>query len=63
MADTAEETKVGSYTKLLYHVVFATKYRRKTIREEFREQLYEYIGGLIRARNGHLIEVGGIEVG
>lgn len=52
---------MGSYTKLLYHVVFATKYRRKTIRKEFREQLYEYVGGLIRARNGYLIEIGGIE--
>ena len=25
------------------------------------KRLYEYIGGIIRAQNGHLIEIGGIE--
>jgi REP element-mobilizing transposase RayT len=52
---------VGSYTKLLYHVVFATKYRRGTIRDEFRRELYEYIGGVIRHRSGALLEIGGVE--
>ncbi len=52
---------MSTYTKLTYHVVFSTKYRRKSILETFRERLYEYIGGTIRAKKGHLIEIGGIE--
>ena len=52
---------MGTFTKLTYHIVFGTKYRRNTIRTTFRERLYEYIGGIIRAADGHLIEIGGVE--
>jgi REP element-mobilizing transposase RayT len=41
--------------------VFSTKYRSPLIQPEFQKRLYEYIGGIIRAQNGHLIEIGGIE--
>ena len=51
---------MGSYSQLTYHIVFGTKFRRKTIRSEIVERFYEYIGGTIRKRKGHLIEVGGI---
>ena len=52
---------MGSYTKLTYHVVFGTKRRIKSIREQIREPLYRYISEVIRDRSGHLIEIGGIE--
>ena len=52
---------MGSYSKLTYHVVFSTKYRRKTITDEISERLYEYVGGIVRNINGSLIEIGGIE--
>jgi putative transposase len=51
---------VSSFTKLTYHVVYGTRYRRPTITEAIRERLYEYIGGIIRGKNGHLIEIGGV---
>jgi putative transposase len=51
---------VGSFTQLTYHVVFATKYRRATITTQIKERLFEYIGGTIRAKKGHLIEIGGM---
>ncbi|MBL8811298.1 MAG: IS200/IS605 family transposase [Planctomycetaceae bacterium] len=51
---------MGSFTQLTYHVVYATKYRHPAIIPEIRERLYEYIGGIIRAKNGHLIEIGGV---
>ena len=50
-----------TYSKLTYHVVFSTKHRVKSIREQIREPLYRFIGGVIRNRAGHLIEIGGIE--
>ncbi len=51
---------MGSFTQLNYHIVFGTKYRRNTIEKTFKKQLYEYIGGTIRAKNGHSIEIGGV---
>lgn len=52
---------MGSFTQLTYHVVFGTKYRRRSITDSLRERLYEYTGGTIRAKAGHLIEIGGVE--
>jgi REP element-mobilizing transposase RayT len=51
-----------TYTSLTYHLIFSTKYRLKTIRPEFRERLYQYIGGIIREKEGVLLEIGGIDV-
>lgn len=51
---------MGTFTKLTYHVVFGTKYRRPMIHADIQERVYEYVGGIIRKKKGHLIEVGGI---
>ena len=51
---------MGSFTQLTYHIVFATKYRRPTIKDNVKERLYEYIGGTLRAKKGHSIEIGGV---
>ncbi len=51
---------MGAYTNLSYHIVFGTRFRRPTIHEGLRERLYEYVGGIIRAKKGHLLEIGGI---
>ena len=50
-----------TYTSLTYHLIFSTKYRRKLISPNFKDRLYEYIGGIIRQKNGVLLEIGGIE--
>lgn len=52
---------MGSFTRLTYHIIFATKYRKRTIQEDMQKRLYEYIGGTLRAKKGHLIEIGGVE--
>jgi REP element-mobilizing transposase RayT len=52
---------MGSYSKLTYHVVFSTKYRRKTITEVVCERLYQYIGGIVRNLDGCCLEIGGVE--
>lgn len=52
---------MGSYTQLTYHIVFSTKYRRRVIIDPIRERLYEYIGGTLRTKKSHLIQIGGIE--
>ena len=60
-SEATERRDMGSYTKLTYHVIYGTKFREKRITEPFRERLYAYIGGIVRANKGHLIEIGGVE--
>lgn len=49
----------SSLTNLLYHVVFSTKGRQPEIVQGFMEDLYAYIGGIIRSEKGKMIEIGG----
>lgn len=37
-----------SYTKLLYHIIFRTKYGVPTICEQYEDKLYRYIWGFIK---------------
>ncbi len=50
----------GTYTNLLYHLVFSTKERIPLITKELQPDLYAYIGGIVRGEGGVLLEVGGI---
>lgn len=49
----------GTYTKLLYHVVFGTKGRAQSIAADHRPRLHEYLGGIVRAEKGSALEIGG----
>lgn len=50
----------GTFTNLLYHIVFSTKHRAPLIVHELQVDLYEYVGGIIRGEGGVLLEIGGI---
>lgn len=39
---------MGTYTQLIYQIVFCAKYRAAFLREESQDQLFAYIGGVIR---------------
>ncbi len=52
---------MGSFTCLTYHIVFSTKYRKRTITDGVQDRLYEYLGGTLRSKKGQLIEIGGVE--
>jgi putative transposase len=49
----------GTYTNLLYHVVFSTKERRQFITPAIEADLYGYIGGIVRNQKGILLEING----
>ena len=49
----------NSYTSLRYHVTFSTKDRFPWITEDWKTDLYRYIGGIVRGQQGKLIEIGG----
>ena len=49
-----------SYTCLRFHVTFSTKDRRPLIRSEWKEELYRYLGGIIRGERGRLLAADGV---
>ena len=50
----------NTYTNLLYHIIFSTKERRPLISKALQDDLYSYMGGIIRAEGGVLLEIGGV---
>jgi REP element-mobilizing transposase RayT len=50
----------GTFTNLLYHIVFTTKQREPLILQPVRDELYAYIGGIVRGEGGSLLEIGGM---
>ncbi|MCB9739822.1 MAG: IS200/IS605 family transposase [Deltaproteobacteria bacterium] len=51
----------GTFTALLFHVVFSTKDRQPLISEIWSDDLYAYMGGIARSEGGSLRCAGGIE--
>lgn len=49
----------GTYSKLLFHVVFSTKRRARLITAELQPRLYEYMGGIVRGEHGTALHIGG----
>ncbi len=50
----------STLTNLLYHIIYSTKGREPTIIPEIRDELYRYIGGIIKGEGGVLLEIGGM---
>jgi len=50
-----------SYTSVTLHLVFATKERRRFLDRELRAKLFPYMNGIVRARGGTAIVIGGVE--
>ncbi len=51
---------MSTFTNLLFHVVYSTKYRQPSIAAAWKEDLYGYIGGIIREEKGTLLKIGGV---
>jgi REP element-mobilizing transposase RayT len=49
----------GTYTNLLYHIVFSTKERRRLIIPTIEDELHKYMGGIVRNLEGDLLEADG----
>jgi putative transposase len=50
-----------TYCSALFHCVFSTKERRKTISPEIQDRLWAYLGGVARKRKLKALAVGGTE--
>ena len=51
-------TVPNTYTQLLFHVVFSTKNRERTLTDGKRDSLYKYIWGIHDKLNCHLYRIG-----
>ena len=56
----AVDNMASTLTNLLYHIVFSTKHREPIITSPIRNDLYAYMGGIIRGEGGVLLEIGGM---
>ncbi len=52
---------MSTFTNLLFHIVYSTKYRKPTINKVWQDELYGYMGGIIRDEKGVLLRAGGVE--
>ncbi|MBA3720958.1 MAG: IS200/IS605 family transposase [Parachlamydiaceae bacterium] len=52
---------MSTFSALYYHLVWSTKDRIPHISEKIEEQLYKYIFGIMKNKDVHLIQIGGIE--
>ncbi|MGE4290038.1 MAG: IS200/IS605 family transposase [Salinivirgaceae bacterium] len=50
---------MATYTQILYHIVFSTKDREKTLLENHREQLFHYIWGILKSKQCVLYQING----
>jgi len=48
----------GTYTNLLFHIVFSTRDRAPLIAAQLRPELFNYVGGILRGEGGVLLEIG-----
>ena len=52
---------MSTFTNLLFHIIYSTKYRKPTINLDWQDDLYGYIGGIVREQKGTLLKIGGVE--
>ena len=52
---------MSTFTNLLFHIIYSTKYRKPIIHPDWQSDLYGYIGGIVRDQKGTLLKIGGVE--
>lgn len=52
---------MSTHHGLLVHVVFSTKYRKPYLSDQWRDELFAYIGGVVQDHKSTLLKAGGIE--
>lgn len=52
---------MATYTQLLYHIVFSTKHRQRTLVSSGRTEFFSYVWGIIKSKHGHLYRINAVE--
>ncbi len=50
----------GTFTNLNFHLIFSTKNRDTLIHPDFQDDLYAYMGGIVRGEGGSCLQIGGM---
>ena len=51
---------MSTYTQLLYHIIFSTKYRKYVLEKSQKESLFKYISGIIKNLNSVPYRINGV---
>ncbi len=51
---------MSTYTQILYQIVFSTKNREHTLIKPHREELFRYMWGILKNKNCHPYQIGGV---
>jgi putative transposase len=49
-----------TYTNLIYHIVFSTHGHVPLLKPEYRQELFAYLGGLVKEKAGKVIIINGV---
>jgi len=49
-----------TYTNLIYHIVFSTQGHVPLLKPEYRQELFAYLGGLVKEKGGKVIIINGV---
>jgi REP element-mobilizing transposase RayT len=52
---------MSTHTQICYHIVFSTKGREPVLKADRREELFRYMWGILKNREGHLYRINGVE--
>ena len=52
---------MSTYTQILYHIIYATKYREPTMDKENRTSLFDYMSGVLRNQKCYPYAINGVE--
>jgi len=52
---------MSTYTQILYHIIFSTKNRSRSLDSENRDVLFKYISGVLKNKKCHLYRINGVE--
>ncbi len=52
---------MSTYTQIIYHIIFSTKNREKTLVKANRELLFRYIWGIVKNKKCKLYQINGVD--
>ena len=52
---------MSTFIQSIHHIIFSTKYRKRTLTLSKRDKLYRYIAGIIKNKQSYLYAIGGYD--
>lgn len=59
--DHKQPQKMATHTQIIYHIIFSTKHREKTLDKNTRKEFFQYIWGILKNKKCHLYRINGVE--